>query len=211
MSLGTSAFHAGVLVLPGALVGAFFAPVGGMLYDKFGPTKPILSVISVAHVRTDPAAGIFHAVDACAARRLLLHFGLCYALGFSNIMTSALSGIDHAFMPDGNAVFSTALRFGGAVGTALFSTILAWLRRAPARPKGECRVPSRHGRGRHVDVRDDDGDLPDRDLLACLRVPYPCVENGCRALTPRSGMVSGQSHPHRQQRDDVGDARGCDH
>ena len=48
MSLGTSAFHAGVLVLPGALVGAFFAPVGGMLYDKFGPTKPILSAISVA-------------------------------------------------------------------------------------------------------------------------------------------------------------------
>lgn len=39
-------------------------------------------------------------------------------------MTSALSGIDHAFMPDGNAVFNTALQFGGAVGTALFSMIL---------------------------------------------------------------------------------------
>lgn len=51
MSLGTSAFHAGVLVLPGALVGAFFAPVGGMLYDKFGPTKPILSAISDGGVK----------------------------------------------------------------------------------------------------------------------------------------------------------------
>ena len=39
-------------------------------------------------------------------------------------MTSALSGIDHAFMPDGNAVVNTALQFGGAVGTALFSMIL---------------------------------------------------------------------------------------
>ena len=39
-------------------------------------------------------------------------------------MTSALSGIDHAFMPDGNAVFNTALQFGGAVGTTLFSMIL---------------------------------------------------------------------------------------
>lgn len=63
-------------------------------------------------------------------------FGLCYALGFSNIMTSALSGIDHAFMPDGNAVFNTALQFGGAVGTALFSMILGVARRRGSPKRG---------------------------------------------------------------------------
>ena len=31
LSLGTDAFVAGALVLPGALIGAFCAPIGGML------------------------------------------------------------------------------------------------------------------------------------------------------------------------------------
>lgn len=196
MSLGTSAFHAGVLVLPGALVGAFFAPVGGMLYDKFGPTKPILSAISVATFGPILLLAFSMRLTPALLAGFYFIFGLCYALGFSNIMTSALSGIDHAFMPDGNAVFNTALQFGGAVGTALFSMILGVAQAgAGSARKGECRVPSRHGRGRHVDVRDDDGDLPDRDLLACLRVPYPCVENGCRALTPAPGMVQVRAIP----------------
>ena len=52
-------------------------------------------------------------------------FGLGYSLGLSNIMTNALSHINPVFMPDGNAVFNTGLQFGGAAGTALFSTILA--------------------------------------------------------------------------------------
>ena len=124
MSLGTSAFHAGVLVLPGALVGAFFAPVGGMLYDKFGPTKPILSAISVATFGPILLLAFSMRLTPALLAGFYFIFGLCYALGFSNIMTSALSGIDHAFMPDGNAVFNTALQFGGAVGTALFSMIL---------------------------------------------------------------------------------------
>ncbi len=124
MSLGTSAFHAGVLVLPGALVGAFFAPVGGMLYDKFGPTKPILSAISVATFGPILLLVFSMRLTPATLAGFYFIFGLGYALGFSNIMTSALSGIDHAFMPDGNAVFNTALQFGGAVGTALFSMIL---------------------------------------------------------------------------------------
>ena len=52
-------------------------------------------------------------------------FGLGYSLGLSNIMTNALNHINPVFMPDGNAVFNTGLQFGGAAGTALFSTILA--------------------------------------------------------------------------------------
>lgn len=40
-------------------------------------------------------------------------------------MTNALRNIAPQFMPDGNAVFNTCLQFGGAAGTALFSTILS--------------------------------------------------------------------------------------
>ncbi|KAB7791458.1 MDR family MFS transporter [Bifidobacterium leontopitheci] len=124
MSLGVSAFLAGALVLPGALIGAFFAPVGGMLYDRFGPQKPVLTAISVATLGPILLLVFSMRLTPVTLAGFYFIFGLCYALGFSNIMTSALSGIDHEFMPDGNAVFNTALQFGGAVGTALFSTIL---------------------------------------------------------------------------------------
>ena len=48
LSLGTTAFVAGSLVLPGALVGAVCAPLGGWFYDKFGAVKPILIPIGMA-------------------------------------------------------------------------------------------------------------------------------------------------------------------
>ena len=48
LSLGTTAFVAGSLVLPGALVGAVCAPLGGWFYDKFGAVKPILIPLGIA-------------------------------------------------------------------------------------------------------------------------------------------------------------------
>lgn len=124
LSLGTSAFVAGALVLPGALIGAFFAPVGGMLYDRFGAPRPVLAAISVATLGPILLLVFSMHLTPVSLTGFYFIFGLCYALGYSNIMTSALSGIDREFMPDGNAVFQTSLQFGGAVGTALFSTIL---------------------------------------------------------------------------------------
>lgn len=125
LSLGTSALVAGMLVLPGALIGAFFAPVGGMLYDKHGPTKPILGAFACCLGALVLFLGFSMHLTSMLMASFYFIFGVGYALGFSNIMTDAISGIHHEFTPDGNAVFNTALQFGGAAGTTLFSTILA--------------------------------------------------------------------------------------
>lgn len=125
LSLGTDAFVAGALVLPGALIGAFCAPIGGMLYDKFGPTRPILTAFAVATVATVLLLVCSMHLTPALLAGLYFIFGLSYALEFSNIMTSALREVPPAFTPDGNAVFQTSMQFGGAAGTALFSTILS--------------------------------------------------------------------------------------
>lgn len=125
LSLGTDAFVAGALVLPGALIGAFCAPIGGMLYDKFGPTRPILTALSVATIATVLLLVCSMHLTPALLAGLYFIFGLSYALEFSNIMTSALREVLPAFTPDGNAVFQTSMQFGGAAGTALFSTILS--------------------------------------------------------------------------------------
>ena len=125
LSLGTDAFVAGALVLPGALIGAFCAPIGGMLYDKFGPTRPILTAFVVATIATVLLLVCSMHLTPALLAGLYFIFGLSYALEFSNIMTSALREVPPAFTPDGNAVFQTSMQFGGAAGTALFSTILS--------------------------------------------------------------------------------------
>ena len=125
LSLGTSAFLSGALVLPGALIGAFFAPVGGMLYDRFGPVRPILGAFFAAICGPILLLVFSMRLTPVTLAGFYFIFGLGYSLGFSNIMTNALRNIAPQFMPDGNAVFNTCLQFGGAAGTALFSTILS--------------------------------------------------------------------------------------
>ena len=119
LSLGTSA------LLPGALIGAFFAPVGGMLYDRFGPVRPILGAFFAAICGPILLLVFSMRLTPVTLAGFYFIFGFGYSLGFSNIMTNALRNIAPQFMPDGNAVFNTCLQFGGAAGTALFSTILS--------------------------------------------------------------------------------------
>ena len=125
LSLGTDAFLAGALVLPGALIGAFFAPIGGTLYDRFGPVRPILGAFFLAICGPILLLVFSMRLTPATLAGFYFIFGLGYALGFSNIMTNALRSIAPQFMPDGNAVFNTCLQFGGAAGTALFSTALS--------------------------------------------------------------------------------------
>ena len=125
LSLGTNAFLAGALVLPGALIGAFFAPIGGTLYDRFGPVRPILGAFFLAICGPIQLLVFSMRLTPATLAGFYFIFGLGYALGFSNIMTNALRSIAPQFMPDGNAVFNTCLQFGGAAGTALFSTVLS--------------------------------------------------------------------------------------
>lgn len=124
-SMHTDSLVAGMLVLPGALIGAFFAPVGGMVYDKIGARIPVLSAFAVAFIAVAFMLVFSQHMTPLLLAALYFVFGIAYAFGFSTIMTNGIARIHHEFAPDGNAVFNTALQFGGAAGTTLFSTVFA--------------------------------------------------------------------------------------
>lgn len=125
LALGTDAFLAGVLVLPGALIGAFLAPVGGWLFDRFGPQKPILASFGIALVGLLLLCVFAMRLTPAMLAGFYFIFGAAYAVGNANVITSALVDVPGQLKPDGNAIFNTCLQFGGAAGTTLFSTIIA--------------------------------------------------------------------------------------
>ncbi|NEG70201.1 multidrug efflux MFS transporter [Bifidobacterium sp. BRDM6] len=125
LSLGAPTFTAGLLIMPGALAAAVCAPIGGTLFDRLGPVRPILTGIVLCIVGIASLLCFSQHLNSTLLACLYIFFGVGFALSASNIMTNGINGIAGPFVPDGNAVFNTFNQFGGAAGTAIFTTIMA--------------------------------------------------------------------------------------
>lgn len=116
---------AGLLVLPGAALGAILAPFGGQLLDNFGARKPILSGVLLAIV----SLLIFTLATAHLNSGLLICLYVLYmggvGIAYGNIMTSALQQLNNQQQADGNAWLNTLQQLAGAVGTSLVAAIVA--------------------------------------------------------------------------------------
>lgn len=121
---GKSALLAGLFVLPGAAVGAAFAPLGGRILDRFGAAKPILTgaVILAAAIALFTGLGLRLTGWSILVIYILLMIGMGLTMG--NTMTSGLSQLSLAQQADGNAVFNTLQQFAGATGTSIVSAVM---------------------------------------------------------------------------------------
>lgn len=120
---GFTAFDAGLLLLPGALVNAFMSPVTGKMYDRFG-AKPIfitglLFIIPSMWVVTDlseTTSFIFLMI-----RTIFLRIGLSFITMPLN--TAGLNSLPKTLVTHGTAVNNTVRQISGAIGTAIVITI----------------------------------------------------------------------------------------
>lgn len=121
----TGAFLAGGLLVPGCLVGAFLAVYAGVIYDKFGPRRPILTgntflVMSLL---------LFCLFGNRLTTPIFFGFYIIYTLGqglcVGNTMTYCLSGLPSNLSADGNALINSLQQLSGAAGTAVATTIVA--------------------------------------------------------------------------------------
>ena len=123
--LGTSAFTAGLAVLPGGLVLGLLGRPVGRLYDRFG-ARPLVIPGSIAMA---VALWLFALLGAGAALGLVIavHILLMASLGFmmTPLLTDALAVLPDRLYPHGSAIMTTIQQIAGAAGTAAFVAVAA--------------------------------------------------------------------------------------
>ncbi len=120
---GVTAFVAGLILLPGAIINAFLSPVTGKMFDRFG-AKPLF-IIGLLLI----AASMYMVIDLTATtsityiviRTIILRIGLAFITMPLN--TAALNALPRALASHGSAVNNTARQLSGAIGTAVIVTI----------------------------------------------------------------------------------------
>ncbi|MFD2701069.1 DHA2 family efflux MFS transporter permease subunit [Paenibacillus shunpengii] len=120
---GFTAFEAGLLLLPGAVINALLSPVTGKLYDKFG-AKPLfvtglLFIIPSMWAVTD--------LSGDTSYMYLMIRTICLRIGLSFITmplnTAGLNALPRQLGTHGSAVNNTVRQIAGAIGTAVVITI----------------------------------------------------------------------------------------
>ena len=120
---GFTAFEAGLLLLPGAVINAFLSPVTGKMYDKYG-AKPlfitglvfiIVSMWGVIDIN-ESTTYIYLMV-----RTIILRIGLSFITMPLN--TAGLNALPRELGSHGSAVNNTIRQLSGAIGTAVVITV----------------------------------------------------------------------------------------
>lgn len=120
---GFTAFEAGLLLLPGAIINALMSPITGKMYDRFG-AKPlfitglifIIPSMWVVTDLTETTTFVFLMV-----RTIFLRIGLSFITMPLN--TASLNALPKPLVTHGTAVNNTIRQLAGAIGTAVVITI----------------------------------------------------------------------------------------
>lgn len=122
---GNTALTAGLIVLPGAALGAIVGPFSGQLYDSVGAKLPLRlgSVLVLIGVLGMSVMG--HTLSNLAILAWYIFFMAGMGIHYGNLMTNGLRTIDQTANSDGNAIFNTTQQFMAALGTSMSAAIVA--------------------------------------------------------------------------------------
>ncbi|GKV65151.1 MULTISPECIES: DHA2 family efflux MFS transporter permease subunit [unclassified Sporosarcina] len=121
---GISPFHAGLLMLPGAIAMGVMSPITGKLFDKYGPRALAYTGLTIAAVTTyflsrlELDSGYYYLMMLYTIRM----FGL--SMVTMPIMTNGMNSLPMKSNPHGTAMNNTLQQVSGAIGSAILLTIM---------------------------------------------------------------------------------------
>jgi EmrB/QacA subfamily drug resistance transporter len=129
---GFTAVEAGIVLLPGALITGFMAPITGRIFDRYGAR--VLAIPGLIIMTISTFAFLF--IDTTTS---ILYLAVMYAIrmfGFSMVMmpvnTAGLNQIPRKLIPHGSAVTNTVRQMSASIGTGLLVTTMTTAERAGA-------------------------------------------------------------------------------
>ena len=127
--LHTNASVAGLLLLPGSLIGAAVSPIGGALYDRFGARRLLLTSNAAMFVGAVLLGSFTHQLNIPLIVGFYIIFRAGFNLGFGNTMSDASTMVSGSAKADINALFNTLQQYAGSLGTASLSAIITFQNR----------------------------------------------------------------------------------
>lgn len=120
-----SAFITGLILLPGGILNGFISPVVGRLFDKFGPRVLVIPGTIIVMVVMWFIAGISPSTSVLSV--ILLHSVLMVgiAMVIMPVQTNGLNQLPRRYYPHGTAILNTLQQVAGAIGIALFISIMS--------------------------------------------------------------------------------------
>ncbi|TXK84015.1 MDR family MFS transporter [Paenibacillus sp. N3.4] len=123
--LMVTAFKSGLILLPGGIVNGFMAPISGKLFDKFGPRVLVIPGLAAAVV----SLWQFTRFDEATSTGFLVAVHISLMIGIALVMmpaqTAGLNQLPSHLHPHGTAILNTLQQVSGAIGTALYISIMS--------------------------------------------------------------------------------------
>lgn len=121
---GETAFHSGLLLLPGAVLMGVMSPITGNIFDKYGARN--LAITGLLFVTLGTATFLF--IDENTPTILIVVFYSMRLFGISMVLmpisTHGLNQLPNQYLADGSAIQNTLRQIGGSIGTAILVSSL---------------------------------------------------------------------------------------
>jgi DHA2 family lincomycin resistance protein-like MFS transporter len=120
-----TAFKSGLVLLPGGILNGLMAPISGKLFDKFGPRVLVVPGLSIAVA----SLWLFTRFDETTTTGFLIAAHITLMVGIALVMmpvqTAGLNQLPRHLHPHGTAILNTLQQVSGAIGIALYISIMS--------------------------------------------------------------------------------------
>lgn len=121
---GFSPLDSGLLMLPGALVMAVMSPITGRLFDSFGAKWLAITGLSISVATTYALSMLTMETSYSSIMFLYTMRMFGFSMIMMPIMTNGLNQLEAHHYPHGTAMNNTLQQVSGAIGSAIFLTIM---------------------------------------------------------------------------------------